>query len=472
VKRSYQLLLLCVILVGLLGAYFFLKQKPFAKTPAAPVASASPEIVLARMDQAKINKLVFKSTKGNLTLVKQNGVWQSEPAQPYELNQAQIETTASVFTTLNAAEVIDPHPHDLQQYGLTQPTVTVTVYNAGKTDPFRLSLGDLTPSGGNYYARRQGDPKVYAIFGTDGGHFMISLNDLRNRNLPQVDLQKCQSFQLIRPGQPPVEIVENPERDVSGADYGMSNWILMQPYHEPLTVNVDKFGKEILPRLEGLERQEYIADHPQNLAQYGLDHPRYELVVKDKAGKTLHLLIGKNRDADYFYAKTPDDPAVFTITKNLATVLDVKPFQLVDRLAYIVNIDTVDKIEITAGGLKQTIMLSRKGKQDEPVTTYRVGGKTVKEDVFKTFYRSLIGLSFEGELPGKVTETNPAVQTTFYLNKGKIRVYRINYVSYNKDFYAIFRNGQTEFLISKDQVARMVKDFQALVHGKLKARDL
>jgi hypothetical protein len=479
VKRHRQLLLLGIIMVGLLGAYFFLKQKPLTKTPAAPAASAKPAIVLAQLDQAQINKLVIKSPKGNLTFVKQPGGWQSEPAQPYELDQDRIITTVSTFTALTATELIDGQPDDLRQYGLAQPAVTVTVYTAGKTGSVTVHLGDLTPLGSNYYAQREGDPKVYTISGADGGRFLFTLNDLRNRELPRVDLEQCRYFKLIRPGQPPVEITENPKRDKTGTDYGMNNWILVQPYQETLTVDVEKFGQTILPALQGLEKQEYIADQPASLAPYGLDRPRYELIVKDKAGQTLHLLIGKERDSDYFYAKTPEAPAVFTISNSILPALSVKPFELVNRLGYIINIDTVDKITVAAGGLSQTFTLSRKVKkarskqeQDETVTTYRMGGKPVKEDVFKTFYRSLIGLAFEGDHPGAPPETNPAVKTIFYLNQGTPRVYRINYVSYNHDFYAVFRNGHSEFLISKDQVNAMLKDLKALARGKLKARDL
>jgi hypothetical protein len=478
VKRSRQLILLGLIMAGLFGTYAYLKHRPAAPTSPAPQPSARPEISLTKLDQAKINKLVFKSAQGSLTLVKQKGVWRSEPAPPYKLNQDQIATAASTFAALNATEIIDRAPRDLGQYGLAPPAATVTVYSAGAAAPLTLQLGDQTPTGYDYYAGRQGNPRVYSISGADGGRFRLSLPDLRNEDpLPRIDPQQCQSFKLIRAGQPPMEITENPQRDKSGADYGMNDWVLVQPYQEPLTVNIDYFSKEVLPVLEGLDREEYIADRPADLARYGLARPRYELIVTDKTGLKLHLLIGKEHNADSLYAKTPDAPAVFTVNRDLQSVLDLKPFQLVNRLAYIINIDQVDKIEVEGGGQKQTFTLTRKIKkarskkeQDETITTYRQAGKTIKEDVFKTFYRSLIGLAFEGDHPGKLTQENPAVKTTFYLNRGKTRVYRINYVSYNNDFYAVFRNGHSEFLVSKDQVNAMLKDFKALARGKLKAR--
>jgi hypothetical protein len=476
-KRTRQLLLLGAVMAGLFGTYAYLKQRPVAPTSPAPQPSTRPEISLSKLDQAKINKLVFKSAQGSLTLVKQKDVWRSEPAPPYQLNQDQITTAASTFAVLKATEIIDPAPRDLGQYGLATPAITVTVYSAGAA-PLTLQLGDQTPTGYDYYARRLGDPCVYVISGADGGRFRLSLTDLRSEDpLPRIDSQQCQSFKLVRSGQPAVEITENPQRDKSGADYGMSDLILVQPYREQLTVNIDYFSKEVLPALEGLDRQEYIADRPANLARYGLARPRYELIVTDKTGPKLHLLIGKAHNADSLYAKTPDAPAVFTVNRDLQSVLDLKPFQLVNRLAYIINIDQVDKIEVEGGGQKQTFTLTRKIKkarskkeQDETITTYRQAGKTIKEDVFKTFYRSLIGLAFEGDYPGKLTQENPAVKTTFYLNRGKTRVYRINYVSYNNDFYAVFRNGHSEFLVSKDQVNAMLKDFKALARGKLKAR--
>jgi hypothetical protein len=477
-KHGQNLLILLIILVGLLGTYFYLKHQPAKKAVPPVAAKTKAPVLLAKLDQTKIAKLVFKSAKGTLTLIKQKSVWQSEPGNPDALDQTQIETTASTFAGLAAVDIIDRKPRDLQQYGLAQPSVTVTVYAASETKLLTVLLGDQTPTGYNYYAQRQGDPTVYSIAGSDGGRFNLSLNELRDRSLPQIDPQQWEYFKLLRPGQRPIEVKLNPGRDKTGADYGLSNWVMVQPYQEPLAINVDQFTKEILPELQGLEKQEYVDDHPADLARYGLNPPRYDLLVKDHAGQTLHLLIGKERDADYFYAKTPDSPAVFTLSKGLNTVLATTPFQLVSKLGYLVNIDTVAKIAVASDTKKYQFTLTRKVKkarskqeQDETVTTYRMDGKPVKEPVFKTFYRSLIGLSFEGDHQKQLSETNPEVQVTFYLNQGKTRVNRISFVAYNPEFDAVFHNGHSDFLISKDQIKVMLADLEALAQGKLKARD-
>ncbi|HEY8463698.1 MAG TPA: hypothetical protein VIM29_06735, partial [Bacillota bacterium] len=72
---------------------------------------------------------------------------------------------------------------------------------------------------------------------------------------------------------------------------------------------------------------------------------------------------------------------------------------------------------------------------------------------------------FEAENPDPImAPAAPEVKITFYLNSGPVREHHFSFVSFNPDFYAIFRNRRSEFLISKDQVQVMLQELETLTH--------
>jgi hypothetical protein len=474
-KRGKTLLILSGLLIALVGTYLFVKNQPAKEAPAVNTP-APVEITISTLDTGKITKMNIQSDRGVLVFLKKQGSWTTDSGNISGLDQSGIETIAATFGEMNAEELIEKSPQDLEQYGLVKPAVTAEAVLSDGTSRV-IYIGDATPADNGYYAMVKGDPAVYRISGSDGSRFRVSLNDFRDKSLPVLDYQQCVYFQLVQPGGKTIEIVENSNRSAKEIDYNLSQWQLIQPYQEPLGINIDKFTKDILTNLGSLTIDQYLDDQPKDLSQYGLASPRYRLTVKDKA-KSLELLIGKDYNQDYYYCKLPGANPVFSVSKATLSFLDVKPFELVNRLAYIVNIDTVDKIVIENGGKKHTLSMTRKLKKaatkDQPAeydVTYRFEGKRVKEDVFKTFYRDVIGLAFESDHPDKIPESNPAVKISFHLNSGKEREYRVSYVPYNTDFYAVFRNGHSEFLISKDQVGQMLDQMELLEKGKLKAHN-
>ncbi|HHW70184.1 MAG TPA: hypothetical protein GX392_02415, partial [Clostridiales bacterium] len=188
----------------------------------------------------------------------------------------------------------------------------------------------------------------------------------------------------------------------------------------------------------------------------------------------LHIYIGEEYDDETVYFKTDDGDSVYTIEKSKLEFMDIKPFELVEKFAYIVNIDDVDKIVVEGGGKSHTLTLTRtiqeaegeEDEEDEVITTYKVDGKEVEEDSFKKYYQSLIGLIVDAE-NNEEPNADPEVKTTFFLNKGKEREVHVDYVPYDKDFYLVVRNGKAEFLISQKQVKNMLNDLELLIEGKL-----
>jgi hypothetical protein len=195
-------------------------------------------------------------------------------------------------------------------------------------------------------------------------------------------------------------------------------------------------------------------------------------VVRDKGNNVLDLLFGADKDPGKIYFQRRGAPNVYAMEKSRISFMDDRPFDLIDRFAFIPSIDDVDRLEITADGKTRVLTLSRtvkkaekKGEEDETITAYVVDGKTVEESSFKGFYQSLIGLSVEGETEHGVSGA-PEVTTRFFLNKGEIHQAAVTYVPYDRDFDAVFVNGKGAFALTKLQVRKMVSKLESLARGE------
>ena len=119
--------------------------------------------------------------------------------------------------------------------------------------------------------------------------------------------------------------------------------------------------------------------------------------------------------------------------------------------------DYVDEVIAKTPQTTVTLALTRKGQGDDVETTYLADGKEVEEDPFKKLYQSYIGMFIEAEnTDPKYGE--PTVSLHYKLNTGRTRSWKIEYAPYDADFYEVYINGKTEWLMSAEQVDNMVAD--------------
>lgn len=467
-KKSRNIIILFGVLAVLTSLYLFLKYRPQEKTSDSNLASET--ITLVNLENENIKQITLKTKNHRINFIKKGEQWISNLAFP--IMESEVNSLSYVFFGLRAEQVIDESPQDLEQYGLKDPAVTIEVTAVNETQPKIMYLGDLTPSGSSYYFRLHDDPTVYTISSYNGEKFLLTPADFRDNSLAQIDIEKINYFKLSRAGQPDLEIRLNTENS-EFVQYGISIWQMTKPYQEPMAVATDKFHSILQGITSITNADRFIDDNPADLSRYGLAKPRAEVIIKDNQSQ-FRLLIGKPMNDEAIYCKKPDSKAVFTIRSNALSFLDTKPFELVDKFAYIVNIDDVDKVQVYGLGSKYDLTITRKAKksstEDSPEfeASYQINGKKVKEQSFKSAYQSIIGLLVESECPEAPKNRAPELSITFTLNKGPHREVQIDYVPYDYDFYAVFRGGKAEFLISKDQIKSMLNELKNTIEGKNK----
>lgn len=464
-KKSKNILILIIVLGVLIGAYYYVNNMPSEDDE-----PNEEKIEISKFDKEKIVKMTLKKKDDTLTLTREGEEWKVDYPHEIKLNNSAIDDIAYSFASLYAERVIDEDTKDLSNYGLEDPqAIAEAELDDGVKKKFYL--GDKTPTGDTYYLMAEDDPKVYVVWMNHGEHFTYSLSDIRDKKLPEIDKMDFKYLKIDKKDGRPIEIRMNEDQTEEQASFGLGLWQMTEPYNEPMGVDGDKFQKT-LDSIPAFTIKDFIDDDPEDLAKYGLEEPEIEFTFKDSEN-SLQLHIGKEHDDKTVYCKTPDSNSVYTIEKSKLEFMDLDPFTIVDKFAFIVNIDDVDKIVVEGGGKTYTLTITRtteksdkEGEEDEVIETYKLDGKEVEESPFKKAYQSLIGLLVDAE-NNKEPDGKPEVETTFFLNKGKEREIHVDYVPYDNDFYVVMRGGKAEFVISKQQVSKMLDTLELLKEGKL-----
>lgn len=482
-----NIIIMVVVLALLGGSYIFLKNRPDREEPQAQ----KDKVTILKFDKNEITQMVLKSSKGVLTFNKvekeieeekdgkkekvKKSMWEVDYPHPVVLKQMSVDDIAYSFASLYAERVVEEEtPEDLTPYGLKEPQVVAeaTLEDGSKKV---LLLGNKTAAGNTYYLMVEGQPEVFEVWMNHGEHFNYTLVDVRDKTLASINLPEMTYFKIGKKDSTSLEIKINENQSEDEAQFGLGMWTMTSPYSEPRGVDGEAFQKVLEP-IASLSIEDFIDDDPQDLGKYGLDQPLSELVIQDDTNK-LHLYFGKDADDGKVYFKIGDAKTVYSMSKNKLEFMNTKPFQLIEKFAYIVYIDNVDKIVVEGKGKNHTLTLDRKtkkaekeGEEDEEITTYRVDGKEVDEKPFKKYYQSLIGILADAENDKELSGT-PEVKTTFFLNKGKEREVHVNYIPYDKDFFAIFKNEKAEFVTHRSQVNGMLEDLEALIRGDLVKED-
>lgn len=472
-NRLFTIVSVLLVLVLVIGAYFYVSYVNKKKQEAEEKKSSSASVTVTNFDRNKITKIDIKHDGIHLVLEKVKDKWIVNGINnPLYFDQDKIDDIAFSCAQMTAEKVADTNPKDLKKYGLDNPkSIVEATFSDGKKVTFYL--GSETPITSTYYLMKKGDPKVYVVWTNHAENFTIKPQKLLSVKIPEIDTQNITYVKLVRKGQPTIEIKKVDEKNSKENEwkYYVRLWNLVQPYSQPVGVASDKFS-EFIENVPNFSPEDIVGEDVYN-PKYGLQSPRIELIVKDNKN-TLHLFVGNNADDSTVYCKMADSKVVFTMSTYKTDFMNtIKPFDLIEKFAYIVNIDYVDKIEIFTKEKKHTLILDKKlikkatseEETDEYKYNFQADGRKIDEDTFKKFYQEIIGLLIDGENDKKPIGT-PEVTMKFYLVNKKVDV--MEYIPYNDDFYMVVRNGKSDFVIAKEQVQKVLKDLEDLVAGKYK----
>jgi hypothetical protein len=185
--------------------------------------------------------------------------WRMTAPVEARADEAEVSGITSNLETLEIQAVVDEEPGDLQPFGLHEPRVQIAFKVDGDDAERRLLLGIRTPTGGDLYARRDDEPRVFLVPAYLENSFDKKPFDLRDKTVVRFERDKVDR----------VEVVHGKERvEIAKAD---NDWRVVAP----VKARADFSAVEgLITRLQSAQMQSVAAEDDANLKAYGLVRPR------------------------------------------------------------------------------------------------------------------------------------------------------------------------------------------------------
>jgi hypothetical protein len=388
--KPTNLLIAAVLLAVLSGGVWWAKRHP--KTSDSATVPASPK--LADIPQAEIKDIDLKKKDGgDVVLEHQNGKWTITAPEPLPADQDAANGVASALSPVSADNVVEDKPKDLTQYGLKEPSLTVTVAeNNGKTQ--QLFFGDDVPAGSLVYARVGSDPKVYAVSSGVKSSLDKSANDLRDKRLLTFDSNRLTRLELGT-AKSEIEFGKNNQND----------WQILKP--QPY--RADSFQVEELLRKLTDAKMDLSAktdDTRKAEAAYGSGQPVGRIQVSDAAG-TQTLDLRKNKD-DY-YAKSSVVNGVYKVSSDLGKEVEKPLDDFRNKKLFDFGFTDPSKVELQEGGSDRVYVRSG--------SDWKLGSQTIDAGSIQNLIDKLRDLSAAKFVTSGFTA--PGFSVTVTSNDGK-----------------------------------------------------
>jgi len=318
----------------------------------------------------------------------------------------------------------------LKDYGLTDPTATITVtYLDGEI--ITILIGNKTPIGNSRYALIGRDSPIYILRPFEAEELLNTYYDYRKSMVVDADdIIKSVSFTIQ--GNITLEL----KRFFPANSWQPSVFQITKPvkfFADDYSVN-----EKILKRISLLSLAEVVEDNPANLLLYGLQNSGTYIKIQSSTG-SYRLLAGKKAGAKTFIMRE-GIPAVLQVDSRLLNFLQVNYFGLALKTLWLYPMKGLLRVEITASGKTKTI------KWDDST-------KVSEEHI--QFFRTLLSIPIVGQC-GKPQGPAEYVFRLIYADT----VYEAAFTGLNERQYAATLNGDfTGVFVSRVRLDEIVTWF-------------
>ncbi len=296
-------------------------------------------------DEQEVEQITV-SRKTESIVVKRDGEdWRLVEPVRAKTNKTEIGSLLHAILNAKQERGIAEQPKNLTEYGLEQPAIRLTVTLQGGTSLPELLLGDKNPNGFSVYAKRGDRPAVFLVAEGLRNRLDRRADDLRDKTVLPLDLDKVKQVRLIRKGQ-----------TINLTSGDAQRWEMTHP----AKVKADgSMVRDLLWKIKDARVKEFLAAPEDSKRRYGLDRP--DLVVElREADTSKRLLLKAAADPKAgLYALAEPGEGIISTDASLLTDLSKSPFDLRDRS--LLSFETTDINSLTIRRGPQVLSLVREG---------------------------------------------------------------------------------------------------------------
>ena len=305
--RGLRSTILLVVVLGGLVAYIYFVD---SKRPDSGAETAKDK-AFAELTAEQIEEVQLRSESGETARVQKTGeTWNLVEPEAVEADSVALSTLTTTIAGLEVERVVDENPTDMKQYGLDPARVDVGFRVKGEKEFRHLLVGQKTPTGGDLYAKKPDEKRVFLIPSYHDTGLNRTPFDLRDKDVLKFERENADGLEITHAGQTRQFARTSP-----------TEWKIVKP----VAVRGDYAALEgELTRISSLQMHKIVAPQAGDLRQYGLDKPDFTVTVGTGSARAT-VIIGKKGE-DGLYAKDVSRPMVFTveetITQDFAKALD------------------------------------------------------------------------------------------------------------------------------------------------------
>ena len=265
---------LLLVLAGLGSYIWFVERKQEPKRE-----GEREKVTVLAVDKAKAKEISVASAGGEtIRLVKEASGWKVAAPFTAPADTSAVESMLTSLEKLEADEVVVEKVANPAEYGLDNPSRTITAVVEGAPAALRVEFGSKSPDGSSVYARGSGSPRIYLVPQWVEGGFDKKPFDLRDRDLLHVKRDDVRSLEI-----------SGPEGSYALARTDAGEWA----FTKPAATRAGRWSVDgLLGTVENLRMESIAAEAPTDLKPFGLDKPARTVGLVLKDGSTRALEIG------------------------------------------------------------------------------------------------------------------------------------------------------------------------------------
>lgn len=231
-----------------------------------------------------------------------DGAWSME-GRPFRPRRSMVRRVAHQLHDLNARTQVVEAPESLEEYGLGEGAIRVTLSLAGG-QTLAFEAGDPNPTGVSYYIRPLPGDTVYTVKKSAVDYYRLDLEQFREHRFASLDADLADSIDAEVDGR-----VLRFHRSDEG-------WLMTEP--EAWDASRQEV-RTMLGRTGALKATAYVADQPEDLSPWGLDAPRHTVRIGLSTGDAVTLYVGDlvpDTDPAERYVYRVEDDAVYAARED------------------------------------------------------------------------------------------------------------------------------------------------------------
>jgi hypothetical protein len=357
----------------------------------------SPDDPIFRFDPERVTRIVINDGNDSHTLQREEDAWYISTIPLDRVSDKKVIRLLAIALELKPLNILTPkelkEKLSLSSLGLKNPKRSITIHQEGEKDQ-TLFIGNEAVGDTSLFAQLEKQKSVMIIPSEIASLAFSNCDDFRDPYLTTLKLNDLKEITVTRGMSKLILKKENEKwemiQPISGAisSEGLQTWIA------PL------FTTEVLKRVGN--------NDVNNLSVYGLDQPRATISLLDEdSSKPVTLSLGNVAEetpgissAPPCYLSSSDRHAVFMVPAFLSQLFMITPEALRDRQLFELNLDTVDRIEITTSGKVLALRRQLGGSEDWILDNQIVVPKATLTKMLENLEKTKI-LSYQVATPSK-----------------------------------------------------------------------